>query len=90
SLAEAMNQMAAHLENRIKAVSDQRNELETVLSSMLEGVIAVDSQERIISVNQAAAQLFETDLETFQYRSIQETIRNLPLQQFINKALFRK
>jgi two-component system phosphate regulon sensor histidine kinase PhoR len=85
-----MNQMAAHLENRIKAVSDQRNELETVLSSMLEGVIAVDSQERIISVNQAAAQLFETDLETFQYRSIQETIRNLPLQQFINKALFRK
>ncbi len=87
SLAEAMNQMAAHLENRIKAVSDQRNELETVLSSMLEGVIAVDSQERIISVNQAAAQLFETDFETFQYRSIQETIRNLPLQQFINKAL---
>ena len=87
SLAEAMNQMAAHLENRIKAVSDQRNELETVLSSMLEGVIAVDSQERIISVNQAAARLFETDLETFQYRSLQETIRNLPLQQFIKKAL---
>jgi two-component system phosphate regulon sensor histidine kinase PhoR len=87
SLAEAMNQMAAHLETHIKAVSDQRNELETVLSSMLEGVIAVDSQERIISVNQAAAQLFETNLETFQYRSIQETIRNMSLQQFINKAL---
>ena len=79
--------MAAHLANRIKAVSDQRNELETVLSSMLEGVIAVDNEERIISINQAAAQLFETDFETFQYRSIQETIRNLPLQQFINKAL---
>ena len=87
SLAEAMNQMAAHLENRIKAVSDQRNELETVLSSMLEGVIAIDSEERIISVNQAAARLFETDLEAFQYRSLQEIIRNLPLQQFINKAL---
>ena len=87
SLADAMNQMAAHLENRIKAVSNQRNELETVLSSMLEGVIAVDSEEQIISANQAAAQLFETDLETFQYRSIQETIRNLTLQQFIKKAL---
>ena len=87
SLADAMNQMAAHLENRIKAVSNQRNELEAVLSSMLEGVIAVDSAEQIISANQAAAQLFETDLETFQYRSIQETIRNLTLQQFIKKAL---
>ena len=86
SLAEAMNQMAAYLENRIKAVSEQRNELETVLSSMLEGVIAVDSEERIISINQAAAQLFEIDLEAFQNRSIQETIRNLPLQQIVSRA----
>lgn len=87
SLAEAMNQMAAQLENRIKAVSDQRKELETVLSSMLEGVVAVDSDERILSMNQAAARLFGIDLKTFQTRSIQETIRNLPLQQFISKAL---
>ena len=87
SLAEAMNQMAAHLENRIKTVSEQRNELETVLSSMLEGVIAVDKEEQIISINQAAAQLFEIDLESFQNRSIQETIRNLPLQQIVSRAL---
>ena len=86
-LAEAMNQMAAQLENRVKAVIEQRNELETVLSSMLEGVIAVDSEERVFSINQAAARLFEIDLETFQNRSIQEIIRNLPLQQFISKAL---
>jgi two-component system phosphate regulon sensor histidine kinase PhoR len=90
SLAEAMNQMAAQLEDRIKTVINQRNELETVLSSMLEGVIAVDQDERIINMNQAAARLFESDLSTYQNRSIQEVIRNLALQQFIGKAISRK
>ena len=89
-LAEAMNQMAAQLEDRIKTIINQRNELETVLSSMLEGVMAVDREERIISMNQAAAELFEIDLEGFDHRSVQEVIRNLNLQQFISTALSSK
>jgi two-component system phosphate regulon sensor histidine kinase PhoR len=87
SLAEAMNQMAAHLEDRIKTVSDQRNEFETVLTSMLEGVIAVDNEERIVSMNQAAAKWFEIDPATYQNRNIQEIIRNIALQQFITASL---
>ncbi len=38
-LAEALNQMALQLDNRIKTIINQRNELETVLSSMREGVV---------------------------------------------------
>jgi two-component system phosphate regulon sensor histidine kinase PhoR len=86
-LAEAINQMVAQLQDRIKTVSEQRNELEAVLSSMLEGVIAVDGEEQIVSMNQAAAELFETDLEAYQGRSIQEIVRNNALQQFIGKAI---
>jgi two-component system phosphate regulon sensor histidine kinase PhoR len=89
-VAEAMNQMAAQLENRIKTIINQRNELETVLSSMLEGVMAVDREERIISMNLAAAKLFGIDLNTFQNRSVQEVIRNLNVQQFIRTALSSK
>ena len=87
SLAEAMNQMAVHLEDRIKTVSDQRSELETVLSSMLEGVIAVDNQERIVNMNQAAAKWFEIDPAKYQNRNIQEIIRNIALQQFVTTSL---
>ncbi len=86
-LAEALNQMALQLDNRIKTIINQRNELETVLSSMREGVVAVDNKERIISMNQAAAALFECDPVQSQDRSIQEVVRNLPLQQFIRKAI---
>jgi len=86
-LAEALNQMAAQLDNRIKTIINQRNELETVLSSMREGIVAFDNKERIMSMNQAALVLFECDPVQSQDKSIQEFVRNLPLQQFIRKAI---
>jgi len=86
-LADALNQMATQLDNRIKTIINQRNEFETVLSSMQEGVVAVDNKERIISMNQAAAVLFECDPVQCQDKTIQEVVRNLPLQQFIRKAI---
>ncbi|MCU0540546.1 MAG: ATP-binding protein [Desulfobacterales bacterium] len=41
-LADSLNRMAEQLEGRMQTVISQRNQLEAVLSSMLEGVIAVD------------------------------------------------
>ena len=87
SLADALNQMAAQLDNRIKTIINQRNELEAILSSMEEGVMAFDMDERIISINQAASRIFENIPKHMLNRSIQEVIRNPELQQFVTKAL---
>jgi two-component system phosphate regulon sensor histidine kinase PhoR len=87
SLADALNQMAAQLDDRIKTIINQRNELEAILSSMEEGVIAFDMDERIISINQAAARIFESIPKHMLNRSIQEVIRNPELQQFVSQAL---
>ncbi|KKL53486.1 hypothetical protein LCGC14_2274970, partial [marine sediment metagenome] len=57
SLAETMNQMAAELDKRIRAAVGQRNQREAILSSMVEGVLAVDSQQRLISLNRAGSRL---------------------------------
>jgi two-component system phosphate regulon sensor histidine kinase PhoR len=89
-LADAMNQMAAQLNERIETIISQRNQLETVLTSMLEGVIAIDTEERIVSINRAAAQLFDMEPANCQNKSIQEVIRSPALQQFIRKALSNK
>ena len=86
ALAQAMNEMAARLHNRIEAVVRQKNELETVLSSMREGVVAIDAGERIMSVNPLAAAMFECDRKSLKGRSIQEMVRNLALQSFVAKA----
>jgi len=90
SLVETLNQMARQLEDRINTIVRQKNELTAVLSSMTEGVIAVDMDERIISINKAAARIFENLPENLLNRSIQEAIRIPDLQKFINKALSSK
>ena len=54
---------------------------------MLEGVIAIDTEERIVSINQTAARLFEKEPTDCQGKSIQEIIRSPALQQFIRAAI---
>ncbi|GJL79671.1 MAG: PAS domain-containing sensor histidine kinase [Nitrospinaceae bacterium] len=86
-LAEALNQMARQLDYRIRRVTEERNEREAVLFSMVEGVFAVDMAERFISMNQAAAQLIGVDAEKSKRKSVHEVVRNNDLQQFVKKAL---
>ena len=88
SLAETMNQMAAQLEERLQTVSKERNQREAVLSSMVEGVLAVDTDGHIISLNKAAAQFFNVFRpETAPGRSIEEVFRNIKLQRFVAEVL---
>jgi len=86
-LAEAMNQMAAQLDDRIRTVVRQRNEQEAVLSSMLEGVLAVDKEERILRMNHTAADLLDIVPEEAIGRRILEKVRKPELQKFISEAL---
>ncbi|MDX9786503.1 MAG: ATP-binding protein [Desulfobacterales bacterium] len=86
-LANALNQMAMQLENRIETVINQRNEYEAVLTSMLEGVIAVDMQERILSMNGAATRMLNLRTADLKGRNILEAIRNRDVYAFITEAL---
>jgi two-component system, OmpR family, phosphate regulon sensor histidine kinase PhoR len=86
-LAAAMNQMAQDLEERIQAVIRQRNESQAVLSSMVEGVIALDREERIMHLNQAAARLLNRRVDYLRGRSIQEVMRNRDLHHLVNTTL---
>jgi two-component system phosphate regulon sensor histidine kinase PhoR len=86
-LGETMNQMAAELRERINTITSQRSELEAVLSSMVEGVIAVDMEERILSMNQAAGEIFECHSREAEGRSIQEMIRNPDFQKLVSEGL---
>jgi two-component system phosphate regulon sensor histidine kinase PhoR len=86
-LAEAMNQMAHELERRIQAVVRQRNETQAVLSSMVEGVIALNPEESIMDLNQAAARLLNRSMDFLRGRSIQEVMRNRDLHHMVRTTL---
>lgn len=86
-LARSMNFMARELDRKIMDVKNRSRELEAVHTSMQEGVIAVDGSERIITINTAAAKIFDFAPETLKNRNILEVARNFDLQTFIQKAL---
>jgi two-component system phosphate regulon sensor histidine kinase PhoR len=54
---------------------------------MQEGVIAVSREERILSLNPAAARWFEIDPEKSRGKTIQEVLRNLAVQRFVAGCL---
>ena len=86
-LAETMNQMAEQLQRRIDEISSQRSQMESVLSSMREGVIATDMDQQVTSINQAAAKMFGIPMESVLGRSILEIIRNHEFQEFMDRSL---
>lgn len=87
ALARALNQMAAQLGERMRIISEQRHTQGAVFTSMVEGVLAVDREERLLHLNPAAARMLGITLEQARGRSIQETIRHPELQKFIDAAL---
>ena len=86
-LSGALNSMAEQLQERIATIVRQNNEQRAVLGSMSEGVLAIDNDERVISVNAAFGHLLGVDDQTAQGRSLQEIVRNADLRRFAARAL---
>ena len=86
-LAGALNETADRLKRTIETITNQKNQLEAILSSMAEGVIAVDSDGRVVSINKKAAMLLEIDVVSATGHSIEEVIRNVDIQRFMRYTL---
>jgi two-component system, OmpR family, phosphate regulon sensor histidine kinase PhoR len=87
AVATSMNHMADQLAQRIRTTENQRNELEAVLASMNEGVLAVDRNQNIIRLNNMAAELLDQDRDYALGRSIQEIGRHPELTRLTEEIL---
>lgn len=87
SLARTLNQMAAQLEERMEATTRQSDQQKAVFSSMVEGVVAVNSDGGILELNLSAARLLDLAPDQVRGRSLQESVRNLDLQRFVAGTL---
>ena len=87
NLHNAMKEMVNDLKNRISTITRQRNEIEVILASMDEGIIAIDNREKIISINRAAEDIFSTSNTEAQGRSVQEAIRNRAFNDFVAEVI---
>ncbi|MCW8834663.1 MAG: ATP-binding protein, partial [Colwellia sp.] len=86
-LGQAFNEIAIELNQRIEIILNQRNEQEAVFSSMVEGVIAVDSNEKILRINQAAYNILKISEKEIEGTKLTHAIENIELQSLILFAL---
>ncbi|MBS0266456.1 MAG: PAS domain-containing protein [Planctomycetes bacterium] len=87
SLAASLDQTQLYLKSRVADLEASRNQLRTVLDSMLEGVIAVDSDQRVLLINAAGRRLFPIqDLQPVG-RPIWELIRSPLLGNWVSQSL---
>ncbi|MBU4262648.1 MAG: cell wall metabolism sensor histidine kinase WalK [Proteobacteria bacterium] len=87
TLAASMDRMVEQLNERIRTIVRQRNELEAVFASMSEAVLAVDTDERVISLNKAAVDIFAIDGKQASGMLLQEVVRNIDLQRQVKQIL---
>lgn len=86
-LARAFNEMTAQLDARIQTIVGQHSQLQAVFASMVEGVITVDTEEKILDINQSGGKLLNVDPEKVRGKSIILALRNTHLQNFVKNAL---
>ena len=87
SLAEALNYMAEQLQNKIQSLTRQGQEQQAILSSMTEGVLALDAEGRLLTINSAGAEMLHLDAAAAHNLPIQEVIQDTGLKWFINRTL---
>jgi len=90
SLGQSLNLMAEQIYDRIRVITQQKNEQLAIMSSMTEGVLALNPQGEVLSCNRAAAEMFGLHQKAILGRLLHEIIRNTELIDFTGKVLRNK
>jgi two-component system phosphate regulon sensor histidine kinase PhoR len=83
TLARTLNRVEERLEATIHSLTAQRNQRDAILSSMVEGLLAVDGDDRILLANDAARHLLGGGSTVWEGRSLLEVARIPQLVQFV-------
>ena len=86
-LGESINELADNMRERMDTANRERNQLLAILSSMVEGVIAVDRGDRIVHLNDAAARMLQLDQDSAIGKRIWDGIRNPQIIQPLQDVL---
>lgn len=87
TLARTFNHMSAQLHAQFGQLEADRQQLRAILSGMVEGVIALDADQRILFANDRAAHLLEFPSQTVVGRKLWEILRQRSLQDVVTRAL---
>jgi two-component system phosphate regulon sensor histidine kinase PhoR len=85
-LGSAMNRMAEETVRRLREITLQKDRLQAILSGMMEGVVVVDKEERILLMNPALRGVFSLSSPP-EGASLMEVLRNVKIQEMVRRAM---
>lgn len=86
-LARAFNRMSDRLAKQIDQIDRESAQLRAILDGMVEGVMALDADERLLFVNERAISLLELPTQTPAGRRFWELVRVRELLETVNLAV---
>lgn len=86
-LAEVINQLARNSAANISDVTADRNRLATIFAGMVEGVIDVDQNQKILHINEAAANLLGIDATESTGKTVWEEVRQKEIVQALDQSI---
>jgi two-component system phosphate regulon sensor histidine kinase PhoR len=88
-LIEELNASIAHLNEAIHRLENENIQMQAILNSMVEGVITVDKDTRVTSINPTVTNIFNISKEEVVGRLFLEGFRNNDISEVIN-SVFKK
>lgn len=86
-LAKSINFMAASLKDKLNSIEDKNSKMEAILSSVMNGIIAVDSSNHILFINPMAQKMLGIQEEDITGKHLLQVIRNNKLDNMIRGIL---
>lgn len=88
-LGSALNQMAADLQNYVNEITHERDQLQAILNSMVEGVTVTDRNGQILLINQSFQKIFRVS-KIIVRKSVKEVLGQTKLPEAIARAITEK
>ena len=82
-----INQVMTVMNQRIENANRRRAEIEAVLASMTEGVLAIDDEENIIINNQAVCRILDRNVCDFVGKKLHNVVRDTRFRRFVDSAV---
>ena len=84
-LAESINEMVAVLQEKIRKADAEKRKLESVFSSMREGVMVLDAENRIETINRGMEEMTGRPHGDVIRKTLLEAFRNIPLHDALER-----
>ncbi|WP_027339230.1 two-component system histidine kinase PnpS [Halonatronum saccharophilum] len=86
-LASMFNHMVNKVKEKVEEISNEKNKVEAIVTSIGDGVIAIDNKGKIILFNSAAQKIFGIKEEEVLNKSIIQVTKNHKLDELMNRDL---